>query len=59
MASTSLHDFDVLEERFHHLKRATIVVSDYDLLRNDFKDEFQLCNVHSNEEIDQWMLGIN
>ena len=53
MAGNAMDDYDLLEDRFCHLKKASVLVADYDLLRKDF--------LHSKEatekEIDQWLLN--
>lgn len=54
MASSSLYDFDTIEDRFFRLRKASVVLADYDLLRADFAEQLgQL----TEQEIDAWLLS--
>jgi hypothetical protein len=53
MASNALTDYDVVEEGFVRLKRAKVIVADYDLLRSDFP---HLLKRLTDDEIDTWLL---
>ena len=52
MAGAATSDFDLLEDKFHHLKNSSIIFADYSLLQKDF---VQLKG-KSDEEIDMWLL---
>ena len=53
MASNSSSDYDMLEDRFHRLKRASVLVADYALLRHDFPE---LLGHLDDPSIDAWLL---
>lgn len=53
MAGNSMNDYDLLEQRFHHLKQAKVITADYAKLRDDFSDDLQGV---SDSAIDEWLV---
>lgn len=53
MAGNSMNDYDLLEQRFHHLKQAKVITADYAKLRDDFSDDLRGM---SDSAIDEWLV---
>jgi len=52
MAGSSLHDFDMFEDKFAALKKASVITADYNLIKADFPE----LKHYTNSEIDNWLL---
>jgi hypothetical protein len=52
-AGNSMFDFDIIEDNFRCLKKAEVILADYDLLRRDFTPALDGL---TEEEIDEWLV---
>eukprot|EP00469_Lotharella_globosa_P009034 CAMPEP_0167773448 /NCGR_PEP_ID=MMETSP0111_2-20121227/1424_1 /TAXON_ID=91324 /ORGANISM="Lotharella globosa, Strain CCCM811" /LENGTH=868 /DNA_ID=CAMNT_0007663083 /DNA_START=8 /DNA_END=2615 /DNA_ORIENTATION=+ len=52
-AGNAAADCDVMEDRFHKLKKASVITADYDLLRADFPELYAL----SDADINKWLVS--
>jgi len=52
-AGNASNDYDVMEDKFQKLKKASVICADYELLRQDFPELYSL----DNAKIDQWLLN--
>ena len=52
MAGSSLQDYDMLEDKFSALKKASVITADYKLLKVDFPE----LDGYSDLEINTWLI---
>ena len=54
MATSAMTDYDMVEDGFVYLKKASVICADYELLKKDFPEALRDMNTH--EEMDMWLL---